>query len=1528
VVPPSVGKMRAEAASSDRAPLQSTYLGGEVVDTDDSGEETRTDEEGSDFSDDDDDDVDDFKGRGRCYPVCTAKCCCHICYVVQFCIYIVVFPLWCKYLVTAPMPYDYWNEDFPPFPLIKPLSKTDVALKAQASPQVKISPIPRSESACNYSCSKELRGYTTDEMNFPVRLTLNNDQLVTENAHTLFPVLLTSGDFKHWMVAADRRNSKPEPFFRARSASAGQGYEMVTDSCTKDPPVSFGLEHTYILACVTWSPESLKKLKASNEDGVNSTDLGRLCDSVGGVCGWPCGTFVPSDRLPACSADGNIDVNLFKRGWVPDGKFAGQVKIEACQSNNPKKPCHTMTSTFSQWSCHHCMGPASSAEDDEKDKDKDKDEDELPGLGPGGLPSLPGIAGPGGAPPPLHRRLRAVPLDDIEVEAESRRLFDLDEDQQVIYRSLPRMSVSLREAEVPDGTDVLTTPRVFVLSAASLDGPWKKLYAEKDPSEPDDTELPTPILPKSEDDDEEDNPRDDEDAIMDPDIKHSMTISNLNELEMHPTSCYGRRGPLYIVACAVNVSTYTDGGKFKRFMPGQEVAPPPFNDRCLAVTGRCGQACMHDQQPMMYCNEDGYIDQKHLVGEIKVQDNKQLPVYMFVYVLLFGFCVKVIMLCPGIFSPYPHYSRYDPKLTKSLKYIVTCTPTTAGDENKSTTIRNVVGCISAMPRRIQCRYHVVMLDETHRSEMKVCFQRLGDVVSAIPAAGGASYQDNVTDFFGAWCEETKKLDLNRIGGRVKQLDKAIMDRVCGKAAYRKMCKEYSWAALPQQSLRRLEQALDAFEADIANDNKWTRQAMHMDDILDWTPSDRTCMLRMHYVARAKPIEDERTNRVQHVAPGTWYYKAPISGLKNSDWLELRKTAKEMVYGREDPAPFEHLVPLRTSRGKAGGLNFVDNYMVQVSERPENRYVGDREEQNYAPSLFSIADARHQFQHDFMASTIPYFFHPSNALNKHVAFTQCPQHFHESQDKTDYLDTNNASFFRLNCMIRNCSGGVSSCGTNGTWMIDHRKDPDPNGMEPSTIWETQRSRVRDKYSHQKIFEMVERRTFHESCKVEDTASSLQAVVQGKYSQFINRKLSYGMAKAAVGYLAATQRWAEGGVVLSLQTLTSIEEGHWMVFATLVFFGLFIFSLIRLVSMEENAEWVVVKMHLVSKEFTDWLLTPVFQSLDWFVRLLWEGNLLGTGLKDPTVYTHMAVQMIMWLMMLCILLFFLWVLTVLCKAMRIRRYFLFPDQLRWCGRLLISMDNLTYFVWFWTAFFWIGFNYYTAMTRSHYHFQFEGMMLFMAVVNFLNWGMIISNAFRYSLEQSMEANEVAHLSMDNIWRSNQLFYMTAPVQLFSIIVGIKEFLRWKFYGMDISFWEGGDRGEAAIRIVKYWTLLLTVGPVIAWSCYFIFANKYMNAWAACVVVTIIGLDVLHPCAYLWVGDSKLTNEEAQKMTWRQALTSSKWWKRRIYNAVLNDTLTGILKYVGPAYFLLLPVTCLTTTYFGVNGAFMMVAATQQR
>ena len=61
------------------------------------------------------------------------------------------------------------------------------------------------------------------------------------------------------------------------------------------------------------------------------------------------------------------------------------------------------------------------------------------------------------------------------------------------------------------------------------------------------------------------------------------------------------QGPLYLVACAVNSTLYE--GSFSRFKPGQQAAPPPFNDRCVAVSGRCAFACQSEQYPMANCTE-------------------------------------------------------------------------------------------------------------------------------------------------------------------------------------------------------------------------------------------------------------------------------------------------------------------------------------------------------------------------------------------------------------------------------------------------------------------------------------------------------------------------------------------------------------------------------------------------------------------------------------------------------------------------------------------------------------------------------------------------------------------------------------------------------------------------------------------------------------------------------------------------------------------------------------------------------------
>lgn len=1445
------------------------------------------------------------KSRG-CRPPLTAACCCHCCYVCQFLMFMVIFPLWTKWLVTNPMPTQYWHEQYPKWPSIQAVGGQDLAADSLVSYPIEMSPIPTQSDSCNFSCSS-WRGYRTNEMNFRVSLTVNDSVLSRGYVHTIYPVLLASADFNDWWVVADRRFAYPAPFWRAKTDKTGHAYTYTTDTCIS-PPAGDKVTReansgVYVLACVVWSPTSFAELEAKSQ--LDDADLGQYCYTAGGVCGWTCDSVVNSDLLEGCTADSTIKMTSSSVAGreIPSAEFQGSVEMRECLQGNKAGKCETATEKFKQWKCHKCLY------DPRTEDDMRRRLQIIPGIGglPAGLPGmddpdspLPGIGGSDGGLPGV------IGGDSDSSTAKT----------PTIYTSLPRFHITVTGATIPEGTDVFSQPRIFVLqSSRDQRGTWRKLYKNDYGM----TQPPIvvgkdgkPLVKEKESDsyDEELAP------VQDPVSKHAMSLNQQNRLEVDPGWCYGRQGPLYLVTCAVN-STLYEGG-FTNFKAGQQAAPPPFNDRCVAVSGRCAHACQPDQTPMANCTADGHILQSSLVGYVGYQKNQTAPVWLFCYVLLIGFGVKAVMLCPGVFSPYPHFRRYDPDLTSQLRYIVVTIP--SAGENKCTVLRNIVGAIGCMPKDCRCRYHVAFVDEGHRAEQKLMFMKLASVIEKIPNFGGASYEENVSRFFQQWVEDTKKMDLKKLkDGYDGEVDPKDMDKMAGKNALKTLKKEGGWGSMPPHVLEPLSDALIVLEEDLKNMKK-EKKDLHRDDVADWEPQDRNSLaLRLHYLARAKPMEDERTIKAQHVAPGTWYYKVPQNA-DNKDWLKLRSNARQMVYGLEDDDHFMHNVPLRTSRGKAGGLNFCENYLCLYADKTENMYGDSRD---LAPCLYSICDARHQFQTDFFHSTIPYFFDDEMELNQYVGFTQCPQYFHEMQDEVDYLDNNNAQFFRLNCMIRNCCGGVSSCGTNGTWMIRH---PDKD-----LVWEKERRRVRDVESKRKIQELVERRTFHESCKVEDTASSLQQVLRGRRSQFINRRLSYGMAKNPIDYLAAVQRWAEGGVVLSLQTFFSCHKGVYMVWFTLIFFFCFLASLFRLVSKTDTT-WEIVKWGLVDEA---WYHNTIQQPVVSWLRTM--GNIANNNYykRHPDLldtFVTMTLQFTIWVVSLIFFLVLVFLFTELLKFIQrrcgLQLPVVWPDEMRWWARLLISMDNLTYFLWFWTAFFWIGFNYYSIFAKRTYHFSSTGMFSFMLTVQILSWGMVIASSMRYTLSTSTEANEVIGLSMDNIWRSTQLFYMTAPLLLYSIIKGTQDYIRYQLYGEDISFWVGGDRGVMSTNLVKYWTLLLILGAMGAWIYYIIEGRKHTGVMSAVLIVSLIALDVLHPCTYLWVGRTKMTKEKAAKLTWSQAVVTRGWWELMLQRLILNPTVTGVFKWLGPAWFVLMPFLVLFMPYIGVNQAFMMIGSTTNR
>jgi hypothetical protein len=1235
---------------------------------------------------------------------------------------------------------------------------------------------------------------------------------------------------------------------------------------------------------------------------------------------------------------------------VPNASFAGSIDVRACLADEMdpgSEECITSTVPMSEWPCQQC-------------------------------------------------RQTTLPL----VENGAKDIFD--------YDSLPRMQANLRGAADDDGSlpGADAVPRAYVFTSSvdkSGDGPagmfggsWKRLYENPSVYE-DGLGNPAPELLARV---QQDEAGDAEDTTLAPTIVDSswnaMQFRDMSKVTLKPDKCFAARGPLYLVACAVNSSMYGDDGFELELV--QTVAPPPFNDRCLAVTGRCAYACANSGQaaPLAHCRPDGTIDFSELTSNFETPSNNGYAVNSFVMVLLIGFAVRLVTYFPGLFIPYKHPKYYDPAMTGKLKYIAVCAP--SGGETKACVLRNVVGAFSGMPRKCQCPFYVVFADEGHRHPQKVMFRALVTVLRHIPdislnqsksipstprgrnECSAALKEDNLKTFTKLWVEQTRLFRLEqcntaKTADKIKKLRTALkegdeptaeinklekqLDDLAGITALKTLQARSGWPKSGDGSqggelIRDLEEALQQVRKELVCGEKTfdgagvcdKRVPVHLDDVeaYSWTPSpsssdpNPTPLYTLHYLARAKPDEDDRILKVQHVARGVWYYKIPqleeARGQKS--WLEWRRHAQEFTDADFDTK--KYLVPVRTSRGKAGGLNFVENYLFDYCMNLAPSARDALEPQRYKYSLFSIADARHQFQPDFMHETVPFFFKKlkgndqEQEVDTAVAFTQCPQYYPEMPDDVDFLDTNNSNFFRLNCMLRNCAGGVSSCGTGGTWLIRDRR-AGKHGTD--SIWDMESVEMK----RQGFTQCIEYTFFHESCKVEDTASSLDRVVKGKHSQYINRRLAYGMAKDPVDYLAAVQRWAEGGVVLSLQTFLGCEEGIHMIWMTFILFLCFIGSLVNLVygfgytglikelsSLVFGGDMFYIAMVDVATELSNWCVA--YGAIEEWYKY---------------IFVDMFLNVLGWLIAMTIFFVVLTLVTTIshylhhcacCGRNRKLRRTRFPTSLAQWARLLITMDNLTYFLWFWTAFFWVGFNYYAVYFKRYYHFQAEGMVLFSWMMQVLSWSMVISATGRYRMDQSMAANEVFFLSLTNIWRTTQMFYITAPLTAYSIVMGISDFLKNRMLGVDISYWVGGDRGAVSKAMTQWWTLFLVMAMIVTqilfWATDLLIHADVVGVF----IVTFIGLDVMHPCAFLWLGveAEKLPKPASGEMAvWVrvlrrtfQLLICPAFWRNCMRKVVFHPRTALIVQWIGPLQNVLMPILTIWMPELGINNALLLLAS----
>jgi hypothetical protein len=275
----------------------------------------------------------------------------------------------------------------------------------------------------------------------------------------------------------------------------------------------------------------------------------------------------------------------------------------------------------------------------------------------------------------------------------------------------------------------------------------------------------------------------------------------------------------------------------------------------------------------------------------------------------------------------------------------------------------------------------------------------------------------------------------------------------------------------------------------------------------------------------------------------------------------------------------------------------------------------------------------------------------------------------------------------------------------------------------------------------------------------------------------------------------------------------------------------------------------------------------------------------------------------------------------------------------ARLFITVDNLTYFLWFWTSFFWVGFNYYSVFTVKDFNFDPVGMSVFMWILQVLSWSMLLSASARYQQTESRNANEVVALTLTNIWRTTQMFYITAPLTLFSIIMGFNDFLRNRMFGQDISYWVGGDRGNLSKLMVQYWTLLLVLGMIFTWFAYNLgWLPDEKNALASVIIVTVIGFDVMHPCAFLWLGKDQeklpprpdVKAEGLGGMLRRfckrscQLLFSGAFYRNLVRAVLFSSRCTGFIKWIAPMQHVILPILTLWVPDLGVNQVLLLVTA----
>lgn len=244
-----------------------------------------------------------------------------------------------------------------------------------------------------------------------------------------------------------------------------------------------------------------------------------------------------------------------------------------------------------------------------------------------------------------------------------------------------------------------------------------------------------------------------------------LTDQGANEVRVIPrnTSCFTTPGFTFMVACMTAKPVYI--GDRTHYL-----APPPFNDRCLAVGGKCGATCGSaqavDEDVASHCTKSKVmtrrlqdhveaspyrsetISEEKLVWPIKPRMPATNPAIaarflftIFVVITLVSYITTILSKFPGNFRDnYPLYTwdeiRTHGYVLEKFGSAVTCS--TSADDNKMVIFRNWLGKVTTRPQFDDSAFPTfskwvdVFCDEGHREGARLLWMAWTDFLDTNP----------------------------------------------------------------------------------------------------------------------------------------------------------------------------------------------------------------------------------------------------------------------------------------------------------------------------------------------------------------------------------------------------------------------------------------------------------------------------------------------------------------------------------------------------------------------------------------------------------------------------------------------------------------------------------------------------------------------------------------------------------------------------------------------------------------------------